>query len=77
MKHQKKILNAVKKEAEIEHKHIEIHICDSLKQTIALAKKVAIEGNVVLFSPASASFDMFKNMYDRGDQFRELVKAEK
>lgn len=73
----KKILNAVKKEAEIEHKHIEIHICDSLKQTIALAKKVAIEGNVVLFSPASASFDMFKNMYDRGDQFRELVKAEK
>ncbi|MCI8587741.1 MAG: UDP-N-acetylmuramoyl-L-alanine--D-glutamate ligase [Clostridia bacterium] len=73
----KKILNAVKKEAETEHKHIEIYICDSLKQTIALAKKVAIEGNVVLFSPASASFDMFKNMYDRGDQFRELVKAEK
>lgn len=71
----KKISNVVKKEAEIQHKHIDIHMCDSLKQTITLAGKVAVEGNVVLFSPASASFDMFKNMYDRGDQFKELVKS--
>lgn len=71
----KKILDAVKKEAENENKHIDIHMCDSLKQTIALARKVADNGDVVLFSPASASFDMFKNMYDRGDQFRELVNS--
>jgi len=28
---------------------------------------------VVLFSPAFASFGMFKNEYDRGDQFMELI----
>lgn len=30
---------------------------------------------VVLMSPAAASFDMFDNVYDRGDQFQKLVKA--
>ena len=34
---------------------------------------IAKPGQVVLFSPASTSFDMFKNMYDRGDRFREEV----
>lgn len=73
----KKILEVVKKEAEIQHKSIDIHICNSLKQTINLAREVANKGDVVLFSPASASFDMFKNMYDRGDQFRTLVNSNK
>lgn len=68
-----KILDAVKKEADIQHKKIQIHMCNTLKQTISLASRLANKGDVVLFSPASASFDMFKNMYDRGDQFRELV----
>ena len=31
-------------------------------------------GQVVLFSPASTSFDMFKNMYDRGNQFKDIVE---
>lgn len=70
-----KILDAVKKEANIQHKNIDIHMCDTLKQTIDLSRKLADKGDVVLFSPASASFDMFKNMYDRGDQFRELVNS--
>ena len=48
-------------------------MCDSLEQTINLAKKVARKGDVVLFSPASASFDMFKNFADRGQQFKNLV----
>ena len=37
-------------------------------------KRVSKPGQVVLFSPASTSFDMFKDMYDRGDKFKEAVK---
>ena len=48
-------------------------MCDSLEQTIDIAKKSAKKGDVVLFSPASASFDMFKNFADRGEKFKNLV----
>ena len=36
---------------------------------------VAKPGEVVLFSPGTSSFDMFKSYADRGDQFRALVQA--
>lgn len=68
-----KIFNAVKAEAEIENRDIDIYQADSLTQAVILAKRHSRENDVVLFSPASASFDMFKNMYDRGNQFREIV----
>ena len=48
-------------------------MCTTLKQTIDVAKKEAKSGDVVLFSPASASFDLFKNFADRGNQFKKLV----
>ena len=48
-------------------------MCDSLEQTINLARKVVKPNQIVLFSPASASFDMFKNFADRGNQFKKLV----
>ena len=69
-----KIFDAVKLELEKENKELDIHMCESLEETIKLAKKVAKPGQVVLFSPASASFDMFRNFADRGNQFKELVK---
>ena len=50
-----------------------IYILDSLAEVVAKAKEVAAEGEVVLFSPASASFDMFKNFAERGEQFKLLV----
>lgn len=68
-----KIFNAVKEEAERQSRNIDIYQADSLTQAIILAKRYSRENDVVLFSPASASFDMFKNMYDRGDQFRAIV----
>ena len=43
------------------------------EETVQTAKKVAKPGDVVLFSPASASFDMFKNFEERGNKFKELV----
>ena len=70
-----KIFDSVKEELEKQDKNLEIYMCDSLEQTITLAKKVTKPGQVVLFSPASASFDMFKNAVDRGNQFKNLVNS--
>ena len=68
-----KIFEAVKQEQERENKELNIYMVDSLKQAVILAKRYSKPGQVVLFSPASTSFDMFKNMYERGNIFKELV----
>ena len=68
-----KIYEAVKKELEHQHKKMDIHMCETFEQSMQLAKRVAKPGQIVLFSPASTSFDMFKDMYDRGDQFKDMV----
>jgi UDP-N-acetylmuramoylalanine--D-glutamate ligase len=47
----------------------------SLEDAIRRARSHAKSGDVVLFSPGTSSFDMFKNYADRGDQFRNLVKS--
>lgn len=69
-----KIFDVVKQELEDQKKDLPIYMCESLAQTVTLAKKLAKSGNVVLFSPASASFDMFQDFADRGNQFKKLVK---
>ena len=68
-----KIFDAVKNELEVQNKQLDIHMCETFKQSLDLAKRIAKSGQVVLFSPASTSFDMFKDMYDRGDKFKEEV----
>ena len=68
-----KIFEAVKREEEKEGKNIDIYMCDTLEETVNLAKKHAKKSEIVLFSPASASFDMFKNFADRGNKFKNLV----
>lgn len=69
-----KIFNSVKLEEEKQNKDISIYMCNSLSQAVILAKRYSKEGQIVLFSPASTSFDMFKNMYDRGNQFKNIVE---
>ena len=68
-----KIFVAVKKESEKQGKQIDTYMCETLEEAVRLAKKTAREGEVVLFSPASASFDMFKNFDERGKKFKEIV----
>lgn len=68
-----KIFDAVKEELELQEKELPIYMCSTLAETVEIAKKHAKPGQVVLFSPASASFDMFKNFADRGNQFKNLV----
>ena len=52
---------------------IKIYVMDTLDEVVNKAYEVSTSGQVVLFSPASASFDMFKNFADRGIQFKEKV----
>ncbi len=48
--------------------------CKNMKQIIRAANSIAEPGDVVLLSPACASFGMFKNYSDRGRQFEEVVR---
>ena len=69
-----KIEKAVKNELKKSKKELPIYRCESLKQTVLTADNISQKGDIVLFSPASASFDMFKNFAERGDLFKQYVK---
>lgn len=69
-----KIFNAVKQELDNQNKQLHIYTCNNLEETIKTAKKVTKPGEIVLFSPASASFDMFKNAVERGKKYKEFVQ---
>ena len=47
----------------------------SLEEAVSLAKEFAVKGDIVALSPASASFDMFRDFEHRGNYFKELVNA--
>ncbi|MFZ1074956.1 MAG: UDP-N-acetylmuramoyl-L-alanine--D-glutamate ligase [Minisyncoccia bacterium] len=50
-------------------------IYHTLSDAVASAFADAVQGDIILFSPAFASFGMFKNEYDRGDQFNAVVQS--
>ncbi|MDX1456976.1 MAG: UDP-N-acetylmuramoyl-L-alanine--D-glutamate ligase [Marinobacter sp.] len=54
---------------------IEVRTVGSLAEAVSQAASMAQPGDRVLLSPACASFDMFRDYLDRGDQFRQQVEA--
>jgi UDP-N-acetylmuramoylalanine--D-glutamate ligase len=46
----------------------------SMEDSVKAAYHFGVSGDAVLLSPACASFDLFKNYEDRGDQFKKIVK---
>ena len=70
-----KIETAVKEELDKEEKTMPIYRCKTLEEVCNKAKEIAKENEIVLFSPASASFDMFKNFEERGDRFKQIVNS--
>ena len=55
------------------NKHVMIVLLDNLETSVKFSKNRAIKNQVVLFSPACPSFDVFDNYKNRGDKFKELV----
>lgn len=53
----------------------EIRESRSMEDAIAQARSLSAPGDVVLLSPACASFDLFKNYEDRGNQFKAIVQS--
>ena len=69
-----KIKEAAEKEAS--KKNVEVMpiiILDNLKDAVEYARNNAIKGDIVAMSPASASFDLYKNFEVRGNYFKDLV----
>jgi UDP-N-acetylmuramoylalanine--D-glutamate ligase len=54
---------------------VQSEIATSLADAVERSRNLASAGDVVLFSPGTSSFDMFKSYADRGDQFRKLVQT--
>ncbi len=54
--------------------NIRITHCSTLKQAVDCASLSAKPGDIVLLSPASASFDMFKDFEERGNRFKDYVR---
>ena len=61
------------KQALSEEKSIEIIHTNNLEESVKVAKEKARSGDIVLLSPASASFDAFKNFEERGNYYKTLV----
>jgi UDP-N-acetylmuramoylalanine--D-glutamate ligase len=54
---------------------LRLHRCEDLEDAVRRAAATAAPGQVVLLSPACASFDAFENFEARGDRFREIVRS--
>ncbi len=54
---------------------VPVYECGDLERAVGKAREVAGEGDVVLLSPACASFDQFADFEARGERFRDLVEG--
>lgn len=57
------------------HSDLPITHVSGMEEAVAVAARIAGDGDIVFMSPASASFDMYKNFEERGNHFRDLVLA--
>ncbi|WP_151073607.1 UDP-N-acetylmuramoyl-L-alanine--D-glutamate ligase [Borreliella turdi] len=57
----------------LEKSNIPYFVFDSLRDAVNYSLNISTPGDIVLFSPASASFELFNNEFDRGLQFKNLV----
>lgn len=70
-----KILNAVKSAPSYNENDIKILRVSDMSKAVKAAFENTQSGDIVSMSPASASFDLYKNFEERGNHFKELVNA--
>lgn len=69
-----KIEKALRDEEKIAGKgEIPVTHCTTYEEVVKTAYENAVPGDIVILSPASTSFDMFRNFEERGNKFKELV----
>ena len=68
-----KIYEAVTKSPLYDPEKLAIRKIDDFRSAVLTASEIAAEGDMVLLSPACASFDHFKNFVERGETFRSIV----
>ena len=51
----------------------EIYEASGFEEAVNMSRSIAENGDAVILSPASASFDMFKNFEERGNVFKDIV----
>ncbi len=71
-----KIYDAVTKSGYFKKNPVKINMCENFDSAVRLAKKNAKSGEIVLLSPACASFDEFANFEKRGERFAYLVNEQ-
>lgn len=69
----KKIKEAVTNSKIYNEENLKIYEVTSMKEAVNLAKDLANDKDIVVMSPASASFDLYKNYKERGKDFKTLV----
>lgn len=70
-----KIKDAIVNSPEFPGSELTFELHEDFTENVLAAASVAEEGDVVLFSPACASFDHFKNFAERGEAFKRIVNA--
>jgi len=70
-----KLIAALEAAQSAKHRPVITEPYNTLQDALDAAGRLAVAGDVVLLSPGCASFGMFKNEFDRGEQFRQLVRA--
>lgn len=70
-----KIEQAVKEAENFAENELDIIKAETMEEAVKIAHDVAVGGDIVALSPASASFDMFKDFEHRGNYFKLLVNA--
>lgn len=65
----------IKKAVETAGKETNITVCNDFEQAVLTAYKKAKPGDIVVLSPACASFDLFKNFMIRGETFKNIVNS--
>jgi UDP-N-acetylmuramoylalanine--D-glutamate ligase len=63
--------------AALEPAGIPLHDCGDLEHAVAAARRAARPGDVILLSPASASYDQYRSFEERGRHFRSLVPGDR